>query len=61
MANDPIKPRAGAPRKPTDTSQRHGQVLNPPRLMQIGGADSLHKKNGPFRNTLSLRKPGGTR
>lgn len=61
MSRDPLKPRAAAPRSPTDTAQKHGEVMNPPRMMQIGGADSLHKTGGPHRNKLTIRKPGGTR
>ncbi len=56
MAHDVMAPHPSKPRHPTDTKQMHGQVLNAPRMMQIGGADSLHKKNGPFKNSLGLRK-----
>lgn len=61
MAKDVLAPHATSARHPTDAAQKHGQVLNAPRYPQIGGADKATKKGGPFRNGLSLRKPGGTR
>ena len=61
MARDPLKARSVKARHPTDTNQRNGAVLNPPRMMQMGGASGLHVAGGPHRNKLSLKKPGGTR
>ncbi len=58
MARDPFAPVPGAPRHPTDTAQMHGQVLNAPRMMQIGGADKLKREGSPHRNKLNLKKPG---
>ena len=61
MAKDPLKARSVKARHPLDTNQRAGQHYNAPRMMDMGGASSLHKPGGPFKNKLSLRKPGGTR
>jgi hypothetical protein len=61
MARDPLKARTVTVRKPTDTNKRAGQHLNPPRMMEMGGASALHRPGGPFKNSLTLRKPGGTR
>ena len=61
MSHDPLKARSVKPRYPTDTNKRAGQHLNPPRMMEMGGASSLHKAGGPHKNTLTIRKPGSTR
>ena len=61
MAKDPLKARTVKARSPLDTNQRAGQHLNAPRMMQMGGASALHVAGGPKRNSLSLRKPGGTK
>lgn len=61
MAKDPLKARSVKARSPLDTNQRNGQHLNAPRMMQMGGASSLSRPGGPHRNSLSLRKPGGTK
>lgn len=56
MSKDLLKPRAGKVRGQTDNSKRNGQILQAPRLPEIGGATSMHKKGGPFRNSLSIKK-----
>ena len=61
MAKDVLAPHPTSARHPTDANQKHGQVYNAPRYPQMGGADKASKKGGPHKNTLSLRKPGGTR
>lgn len=61
MARDPLKARSVRARHPLDTNQRAGQHLNAPRMMQMGGADALHKAGGPKKNSLTIKKPGGTR
>ncbi len=61
MAKNDFKPRAGRPRHITDLNQRNGQFMHPPRLPEIGGADSLHKPGGPKKNDLSLSKIGNKR
>lgn len=58
--SNPLKPRrTPGPRSQTDNAKRHGAVMMAPRLPEIGGANSMHAKGGPFRNSLSIRKPGG--
>ena len=59
--NNLFKPKSFPIRKPTETSLQHGAVLNPPRMMQIGGMDKLHEHKGHFKNGLNIKKPGGTR
>jgi hypothetical protein len=54
-----FKPKNYPARKPTDTRYANGAILNPPRMSEIGGMDSLHK--GHSKNNLTLRKPGGTK
>jgi len=61
MARDPLKARSVKARNPLDTNKRNGQFLNPPRMMEMGGADALHKAGGPHKNSLTIKKPGGTR
>lgn len=57
--NTLFRPKAYPARKPTDTRLQNGAVLNPPRMSEIGGMNSLHK--GHYKNDKTLRKPGGTR
>lgn len=63
MASDNtlFKPKAYPIRQPTETKQRHGSMVNPPRMNQIGGMDKLNEKYGVKKNSMTLRKPGGTK
>ena len=61
MARDITKPKVVSPRNPLDTNKVHGNIHNPPRMMEMGGASSLKKAGGPHKNSFSLRKPGGTK
>ena len=62
MARDITKPRAPSPRNPLDTKKVHGNIHNPPRMMEMGGASSLHAAGGPHKSAMpAIRKPGGTR
>lgn len=56
-----FRPKAYPARKPTETSKVHGNIMNPPRMSEIGGMDKLHEKYGKTVNQLKLRKPGGTK
>ena len=57
---DLFKPRgASAPRRPTDNSQKNGQVINTPRFSQFGGLDASSK--GGFKNQMNLSHPGDTK
>ena len=60
MANHRIfAPKPYSIRQPTDNKRKHGVVVNPPRLPEIGG---MTLKNADSREPeLALRKPGGTR
>ena len=41
---DLFKPKAGgAPRRPTDNNQQHGQITNTPRFSQLGGLSGASK------------------
>jgi hypothetical protein len=52
-------PRSYPVRHPLETGRRHGQVINPPRLPEIGG---MTKSNADKRESeLSIKKPGGTK
>lgn len=63
MASDNtlFKPKAYPIRQPTEVKQKHGSMVNPPRLNQIGGMDKLHEKYGVKKNSMTLKKPGGTK
>ena len=63
MASDNtlFKPKAHPIRQPTETKLRHGSIMNPPRLNQIGGMDKLHETYGVKKNGMTLKKPGGTK
>jgi len=54
-----FKPKSYPARKPTDTRLQNGAIRNPPRMSEIGGLSSL--KSGQYKNSLTLRKPGGTK
>ena len=56
-----FRPKAYPIRNPTDTKKKHGAIVNPPRMNQLGGLDKLHEPHGHFRNEMTLRKPGGTK
>lgn len=59
MATRLFAPKSYAIRTASDLSRRNGQVLNPPRLAEIGG---LKTTNADKREPeLTIKKPGGTR
>jgi hypothetical protein len=53
-------PKSFAIRDPIDNKKMHGRVSNPPRLNQLGGLDKFKEPYGPFKNEMTLKKPGGT-
>ncbi len=55
MKNFNDKPSSAGFRMPTDTAQKNGQVVNPPRMEQMGGFSSLNK--GPNRNAMKIVPP----
>jgi hypothetical protein len=63
MKGDWLSPNTGAGLRPTpgkDSStgpQKHGEILNPPRLTEFGGMRKLNII-GYFRNQMKLKKPG---
>lgn len=62
MSSSTIKtfaPRSYPVRHPLDVGRRHGQIINPPRLPEIGG---MTKSNADKRESeLTIKKPGGTK
>ncbi len=58
---DLFKPRgASNPRRPTDNTQKNGQVVNTPRYSQFGGLSGA-SKTGPKSTYQNLSKPGDTK
>jgi len=56
---DLYKPKAaGAPRRPTDNNQQHGQITNTPRFSQLGGLSGASKLD---KNKMRVEKPGDGR
>ena len=54
---DVFKPRGYSnPRRPTDNTQQHGSITNPPRFEPFGGLSSS-AKTGP-KNKMQVQKPG---
>lgn len=52
-------PRNYPVRHPLEVGRRHGNIINPPRLPELGG---MTKNNADQRDQeLSLKKPGGTK
>lgn len=59
MATKLFAPRSYPIRTAFDLGRRHGQVINPPRLAEIGGMTTTNgDKAEP---ELKLKKPGGTK
>ena len=55
--NKLFKPGFTSTRKPTDTAQENGKIVNTPRLNQLGGLDKLHEPFGHFKNKMNIKKP----
>jgi hypothetical protein len=53
-----FKPKSFAIRDPLDRKRNHGQIVNPPRMNQLGGMDQLKEPHGHYKNDMSLSKPG---
>lgn len=62
MSSSTIKtfaPRNYPVRHPLDVGRRHGQIINPPRMAELGG---MTKNNADQREPeLKIKKPGGTK
>ena len=61
MANNRKKflgPNAGTLRDPTSNAREHGKMRNPPRLMEMGGWDSIRK--GFHKNDKRLASVGAS-
>ena len=58
--NTLFKPKSFAIRAPLDTKRKHGRIVNPPRLNQMGGLDKANEPHGHYRNDMNLSKPGNT-
>lgn len=50
------KPKSYHVRRPTDTGKSNGQINNPPRMPEMGGATGLNK--GFKRDAYRIVKPG---
>lgn len=55
-----FKPKSYSIRDPLSNKKQHGQVVNPPRMNQLGGLDQLKEPHGHFKNEMNIKKPGGT-
>ena len=52
---DLFKPRAGSiTRRPTDDTQKNGQVYNPPRFARLGGLKNARAIDG--KNMMSVER-----
>ena len=55
-----FKPRGAAnPRRPTDNTQKNGQIINTPRFSQFGGLTAAPKAG--FKNMMTTSHPGDTK
>ena len=57
-SNTLFHPKAFPIRDPLDKKKNHGRVVNPPRMAEMGGLNSVREPRGPFKNDMTLRKPG---
>ena len=58
--NKMFYPKAYPIRQPTDNKKKHGDIVNPPRMAQLGGLSSTGKVSG-LKNDMRLRKPNDTK
>lgn len=58
--NNLFHPKAFPIRDPLDKKRNHGRIVNPPRMAEIGGLDSLKEPHGSYHNEMKIVKPGGT-
>jgi len=55
-----FKPRGAAnPRRPTDNTQKNGQIINTPRYSQFGGLSASTKAG--YKNMMTMSHPGDTK
>jgi hypothetical protein len=59
--SDYMKPKQTGIRDVLSNAQMNGRVMNPPRMAQLGGLSSVHKKGAMKKNALTIRKPGDTK
>jgi hypothetical protein len=55
-----LQPSARGQRSPTDNTKDNGLIVNPPRMNEIGGFDKIKEAHGPFKNRMSIRRPGSS-
>lgn len=53
-----LGPNAGVLRDPTSNAKAHGRMMNPPRMMEMGGFDRTNK--GFFKNDKKLSTVAGS-
>ena len=53
------KPSSRGIRSPTSNEKNNGQIVNPPRMAEMGGFTSTRK--GFAKNNMTIKKPGDTR
>lgn len=58
--NGVFAPKQFSIRDPLDKKRNKGRITNPPRMAEMGGLNSLKEPYGPFKNDMTLRKPGDT-
>ncbi len=55
-----FKPRGAAnPRRPTDNTQKNGQIINTPRFSPFGGLSASTKAG--YKNMMTMSHPGDTK
>lgn len=55
-----FRPNAeSAIRSPTSNAQMNGNIMNPPRMAELGGLSSTGKR-GMSRNSMGVKTPGDT-
>lgn len=55
-----LEPNSRGFREPTSNEKVNGNVVNPPRMAEIGGLSTTRKSHAMAKNSMTIRSPGGS-
>jgi hypothetical protein len=55
-----LEPSSRGFRQPTSNEKMNGNIVNPPRMAEMGGLSSPRKSGAMAKNSMTIRPPGAT-
>lgn len=55
-----LEPSSRGFRNPMANEKVNGNIVNPPRMAEMGGLSSVRKSGATSKNSMTIRNPGAT-